>query len=47
MKKRNLKSLQLKKKSIANINTNEIKGGWTTIANITKSCPQRCGSVQR
>jgi len=46
MKKRNLKSLQLKKKSIANMNSNKVKGGWTTIANITKSCPRYCGSVQ-
>ncbi|WP_298517892.1 hypothetical protein [uncultured Kordia sp.] len=44
MKTTNLKSLELKKKSIASITSNEVKGGLTTIQNITRSCPHICGS---
>ncbi|PTX63101.1 hypothetical protein C8N46_102504 [Kordia periserrulae] len=49
MKTKNLKSLALNKKAIANISSNEVKGGlltttFTTIGDLTKSCPQVCGS---
>lgn len=47
MKKQHIKSLVLTKKSIAKITSNEVKGGWTTIGNITNSCPHKCGSQQR
>ncbi len=47
MKKNKLKSLKLKKKSIANMTSNQVKGGFITIGNITWSCPHRCGSVNR
>lgn len=50
MKRKHLKSLVLKKKSIANITSNEVTGGVTTtstiktIQDLTKSCPHVCGS---
>jgi len=50
MKKQHLKSLQLKKKSIATITTNEVTGGLTTttttttIQDLSKSCLHICGS---
>ncbi len=47
MKTKMLKSLELNKKSIAKITSNQVKGGWTTtttIGNITNSCPHKCGS---
>ncbi|MEM6685405.1 MAG: hypothetical protein AAF617_06375 [Bacteroidota bacterium] len=47
MKKKHIKSLTLVKKSIANITATNVKGGWTTIGNITNSCPHKCGSQQR
>jgi hypothetical protein len=46
MKQKQLKSLELKKKSIANITSTQIKGGWTTIQALTRSCPHNCGSKQ-
>jgi len=53
MKKNNFKSLQLKKKSIAKINSDQLNGGlWpttslSTIRDLTRSCPHVCGSVQQ
>jgi hypothetical protein len=44
MKKQHLKSLALRKKSIANITSNQVKGGWTTIQDLSRSCPHNCGS---
>jgi hypothetical protein len=45
MKKNQLKSLELKKKSIARITSDKINGGWTTtIQTLTDSCPHVCGS---
>ncbi|AXG71659.1 hypothetical protein KORDIASMS9_03916 [Kordia sp. SMS9] len=50
MKTKSIKTLTLNKKAIANVSSNEVKGGiWTTttittIGDLTKSCPHVCGS---
>lgn len=37
--KRNVKKMELKKRAISQLNTNEIKGGWTTLGPTAILCP--------
>lgn len=51
MKKTQLETLRLNKKSISSLTANELKGkGITTtlstISDISRSCPHNCGSKQ-